>query len=134
LDVPGKVVAGNGPLNCTAPAWWNVNTDPGNNAMLDFNASVYCDLNGGANFVQTKGDGSVVKGFFNVLAPFTDPGDDSPVKPYSAIQVSGGAGFPWPNGNGVSKYHITKMTPDVLSVHDYNGYNVGMYKRKGFKY
>ena len=52
--------------------------------------------------------------------------------PYSVIQVSGGAAFPWLNGNGVAKYHITRMTPDLLSVHDYNNYNIGVYKRKGF--
>ncbi len=131
MDIPGGIIGGNGPENSPAPAWWTMDGSAGN-SWLNYNSSVYMDLNGAANFSLIAGDGSVKKGFFTVITPYENSG----VK-YSAIQVLNGPSFPWPPGTGGYsgvRYHFTKMTPDELTVHDYGQYNIGMFKRKGFTY
>lgn len=129
LDLPGGIIAGNGPEDSQIPAWWTMDQN-GLAGQLSspssLNDEVYMDINGAAHFNVTHADGSVVKGFFNVIAPYVSGGVS-----YSAIEVLNGAKFPWPTSG---KYHFTKMTPDELSVHDYAAYNIAMYKRKGFKY
>jgi hypothetical protein len=120
LDHPSGNKGGNGPENCVTPAWWTVK--PGEQLGWGENDEVYMDLVGAANFVWKKGDGSQVKGFFKVITKYTT---------FSAIEVTGGASFPWPT-NG--KYHFTKLTADELSVHEYAAFNVALYKRKGFVY
>lgn len=124
---PTKKIAGNGPVGCVKPEWWTLDANNADITKPVINDEVYMDLKGSANFVYTKADGSKVKAFFNVLngAPFVD-GESK----YSAFEVLGGH-FPWP---AVSKYHITNMTDDELSIHEYGAYNVAMYKRKGFTY
>jgi len=127
LDVPGKMIAGNGPENCTAPAWWTITAADGNVSGTLQN-EITMDLNGAANFSLKANDGSVKKGFFKMIAPFEKGG----VK-YPGIQVLNGTKFPWP-APADGKYHITKLTADEMSVHEYGVYNVAMYKRKGFTY
>lgn len=127
IGVPGGNIAGNGPENSQAPAWWTMTATP-DNSWLKFNDEVTIDLNGAANFVQKGGDGSVKKGFFKVIAPYENSG----VK-YSGIQVLNGPSFPWPTPAD-GKYHITKLNANELVVHEYGQYNVAMFKRKGFTY
>jgi hypothetical protein len=123
-DHPSGKLAGNGPLDCIKPEWWTMTP---NEYWGTKNNEVYMDLIGAANFIHTKGDGSIVKGVFNVLAPFTGVEGKS----FSSIEVLGGATFPWPD-NG--KYHITLLNDNELSLHKYNAFDIGLYKRKGFNY
>jgi hypothetical protein len=127
LDIPGGIIAGNGPENCPAPAWWTMDASAGN-SWINFNDSVRIDLKGAANFKCIHKDGSVTKGFFNVIAPYVNGGVT-----YSGIQTLNGVTFPWPNPSD-GKYHFTKMTANELSVHEYAAFNVALYKRKGFTY
>ena len=127
IGIPGGNIAGNGPENSTAPAWWTMDASPGN-SWIKFNDEVTMDLIGAANFVQKGGDGSVKKGFFKVITPFANGGVN-----YSGIQVLNGPSFPWPAPSD-GKYHITKMTANELSIHEYGQFNIGMFKRKGYIY
>jgi hypothetical protein len=127
LDIPGGIIAGNGPENCTAPAWWTMDASPGN-SWIHFHDEVTLDLIGAANFTYKAEDGSIKKGFFKVIAPFENGGVS-----YSGIQTLNGVTFPWPNP-GDGKYHITKLNANELSLHEYKAYNIGMFKRKGFSY
>lgn len=124
MDHPSGLLAGNGPEDCLIPGWWTMTPSSYNQSTT--NDEVYMDITGAAHFNRTKGDGSVVKGFFNVIAPYKINGGT-----YSAIEVLNGPTFPWPTSG---KYHFTKMTADELSVHDFGAYNIALYKRKGFKY
>jgi len=131
-DANKGVIAGNGPENCTTPGWWTMrSTDLAGQlkGSWNLNDEVYMDLNGAANFQVKHDDGSVTKGFFLVINDYVNGGVN-----YPAISVSGGAKFPWPDGNGVGKYHFTVMNANELSVHDFGGFNICMYKRKGFSY
>lgn len=127
LDITGGKIAGNGPENCTAPAWWTMTSSDGN-VSGTLNDEVTIDLLGAANFSHKKGDGSITKGTFAVIAPYVNSG----IK-YSGIQITNGVRFPWP-APADGKYHITKMTANELVVHEYGQYNVAMFKRKGFSY
>jgi hypothetical protein len=127
LDIPGGIIAGNGPENCTAPAWWTMDASPGN-SWIKFYDEIAFDLVGAANAIYTAEDGSVKKGFFKVITPYVNGGVS-----YSGIQTLNGVTFPWPNPSD-GKYHITKLTADELSIHEYGVYNIGMFKRKGFSY
>lgn len=127
LGIPGGIIGGNGPENCTSPAWWTMDASPGN-SWLNFNDEVTIDLVGGANFAHKKGDGSITKGFFTVIAQYTNGGVN-----YSGIQTLNGVTFPWPAPSD-GKYHITKLTTNELSLHVYGGFDIGMFKRKGFIY
>lgn len=127
LDIPGGIIAGNGPENCTAPAWWTMDASPGN-SWIHFNDEVTMDLNGGANFAHKFGDGGIAKGFFTVIAPYVNGGVS-----YSGIQTLNGVTFPWPAPSD-GKYHITKLNANELSLHEYAAFNIGMFKRKGFTY
>ncbi|MCX6328613.1 MAG: hypothetical protein NTZ85_03725 [Bacteroidia bacterium] len=127
LDIPGGVIAGNGPEDCQAPAWWtiNVSSPPDWLAIYD---EVTLNLNGAANFTYKAKDGSIKTGFFKVIDPAVFGGVS-----YSGIQTLNGVTFPWPNPSD-GKYHITKLTTDLLSLHEYKQYNIAMYKRKGYVY
>jgi hypothetical protein len=134
LDYPGGIIAGNGDQSCVAPQWWTLNAAglAGQlSAPWSESDQVYMDLKGAAHFQVTHADGSVTKGFFNVIADYVEAGQPNP---FPAISVSGGAHFPWPSGNGIGQYHFTKMTANELSVHDYGQYNVCVYKRLGYTY
>ncbi|MCE1200426.1 MAG: hypothetical protein LWW85_15780 [Marinilabiliales bacterium] len=123
VDHPSGFIAGNGPEDCTFPAWWTMTADQYWGTKND---EVYIDLVGAANFQHKNGDGSVTKGFFNVIAPFVINGNK-----FSGIETLGGPKFPWPD---TGKYHITKNNANELTIHEYGAYNVALYKRKGFKY
>lgn len=128
LDFPGGIIAGNGPENCLIPGWWTMNAS-GLSGQLkapsSLNDEVYMDITGAAHFNVKHADGSIVKGFFNVIAPYVNGGVS-----YSGIETLG-VSFPWPNSG---KYHFTVMNANALSVHDYAAYNIALYKRKGFSY
>lgn len=126
LDIPSGNIAGNGPEDCLIPTWWTMTPDSYGQSPKPLTDEVYMDLQGAANFQWKKPDGSIQKGFFKVVAPYSING-----KSYSAITTIGGVTFPWPTSG---KYHFTKMTADELAVHDYGQYNIAMYKRKGFNY
>jgi hypothetical protein len=104
-----------------------MDASPGN-SWINFNDEVTMDLVGGAHFAHKKGDGSIANGFFTVIAPYVNGGVS-----YSGIQVLNGVTFPWPTPSD-GKYHITKLTADELSLHEYAAFNIGMFKRKGFTY
>lgn len=126
LDHPSGYVAGNGPTDCLFPAWWAM-TPSGLNIPSALDYEFYMDLNGAANFeLRSTVDGSVQKGVFSVGTPLDIGGVD-----YSVIEVLGGPKIPW---FGATKYHLTNLTDDELSVHKYNAYDVAVYKRKGFNY
>lgn len=127
LDIPGGIIAGNGPEDCQAPAWWTMDASPGN-SWIKFNDEISFDLNGAANVTYKAEDGSTKTGFFKVIEPavFNDVS-------YSGIQTLNGVTFPWPAPSD-GKYHITKLTADLLSLHEYKQFNIAMYKRKGFSY
>ncbi|HYX06583.1 MAG TPA: hypothetical protein VE912_07595 [Bacteroidales bacterium] len=126
LDHPSGYIAGNGPTDCLFPAWW-VMTPDGLNIPDALNYEFYMDLNGAANFeLKNVVDGSVQKGVFTVDDPLKI-GDVN----YSVIEVLGGPHIPWFSG---TKYHLTNLTDDELSVHLYNAYDVAVFKRKGFVY
>lgn len=133
-DANGGVLAGNGPEDCLAPGWWTMKSGDlagqlkGSWSLAD---EVYMDLIGAANFQVKHADASVTKGFFLVVPDYVKADTQ---KHYPAISVSGGAKFPWPDGNGAGKYHFTVMNVNELSVHDFGAYNICMYKRKGFVY
>ena len=127
MDIPGGIIAGNGPENCTSPEWWTMDNSP-DNSWIKFDDEITFDLNGAANVVLKGGDGSVRKGFFKVIDPYESEG----VK-YSGIQLLNGPSFPWP-APADGRYHITRLTPDELSIHEYGQYNIGMFKRKGYVY
>lgn len=127
LDIPGGIIGGNGPEDCTAPAWWTMDASPGN-SWIKFNDEITFDLIGAANVTYKAEDGSTKKGFWKVIDPFVFSGTS-----YSGIQTLNGVTFPWPNPSD-GKYHITKLTADELSLHEYKQYNIAMYKRKGFSY
>ena len=126
LDLPTKNIAGNGPEDCLVPTWWTMDYAGYGQSPKPLTDEIYMDLQGAAHFNWTKPDGSVVKGFFNVIAPYTTNG-----KTYSAIETLGGVTFPWPTSG---KYHFTKMTGDELAVHNYKAFEISMFKRKGFSY
>jgi len=130
----GKLVWGNGPQDCASPAWWT-NTLPGLSGQLGgtpytINDQVNINLNGAGNFVVTHPDNSQTVGFFNALPPLVF----SSTETFPAISTTG-VTFPWPFSTGT--YHFTvynssnKATIDTLVVHDYNSYNVCVYKRLG---
>ncbi|HZL11277.1 MAG TPA: hypothetical protein VFC65_14900 [Prolixibacteraceae bacterium] len=129
IDNPTGKVAGNGPEECTSPAWWTLTPTEvvgqltGKYSLDD---EVYMDLNGAANFVVKHGDGSQVKGFFGMLPDVTYAGIT-----FNSFEVIGGPQMPWPGGG---KYHVTKITADELVVHEYKAFNIAMFKRKGFVY
>ncbi|MEO7992241.1 MAG: hypothetical protein ABI663_22015 [Chryseolinea sp.] len=126
LDFPSGKIAGNGPEDCLAPTWWTMTESEYGQSAKPLTDEVYMDLQGAANFHWKKPDGSIVKGFFNVITPYTINGNT-----YSAIETIGGVTFPWPTSG---KYHFTKMTDDELAVHNYKQYEISMFKRKGFNY
>jgi hypothetical protein len=126
LDIPTAKIAGNGPENCLVPTWWTMTEAEYGQSPKPLTDEVHMNLLGAANFHWKKPDGSVVKGFFNVIPPFVHEGNS-----YSAIETVGGVTFPWPR---TGKYHFTKMTTDELAVHAYKGYEISMFKRKGFEY
>jgi hypothetical protein len=126
LDLPSAKIAGNGPEDCLIPTWWTMSESEYNQSAKPLTDEVYMDLQGAANFYWKKPDGSVVKGFFNVIAPFEFNGNK-----FSAIETLGGVTFPWPT---TGKYHFTKMTKDELAVHNYKQFEIAMFKRKGFNY
>jgi hypothetical protein len=127
LDIPGGIIAGNGPEDCQAPAWWTMDASPGN-SWIKFHDEITFDLSGAANVTYKAEDGSIKKGFFKVI----DQAVFNAVS-YPSIQTLNGVTFPWPNPSD-GKYHITKMTADELSVHAYKQYDIALYKRKGFIY
>lgn len=130
IDIPGGKVAGNGPEDCTSPAWWTMTaTDVAGqfSGKYSIEDEITFDLNGSANFAVKHKDGSVVKGFFGMLPDYSTNG-----KAYNAFEVIGGPTMPWPS---TGKYHVTVINnTDSLVVHEYKAYNVAMYKRKGFVY
>lgn len=124
MDHPSGLVAGNGPEESVLPAWWTMSPTAYNQSPTD--DEVYMDLKGAANFELRHADGSVEKGFFNMIDPYVKDGVT-----YYAFEVVGGAKFPWP---GPGKYHVTHITEDELSLHEYKAFNIALYKRKGFNY
>lgn len=124
MDHPSGTVAGNGPEESVVPAWWTMSPATYNQSTTD--DEITMDLKGAANFTRKHGDGSVEKGFFNMIDPYVKDGVT-----YYAFEVLGGPTFPWP---ATGKYHVTKITDDELSLHEYKAFNVALYKRKGFNY
>ena len=127
LDIPGGIIAGNGPEDCQAPAWWTMDASPGN-SWIRFHDEITFDLLGAANVTYKAESGAISKGFFKVIDPAVFGGVS-----YSGIQTLNGVTFPWPTPSD-GKYHITKLTTDLLSLHEYKQYNIAMYKRKGYVY
>jgi hypothetical protein len=122
-DYP-DAIAGNGPQECLTPAWWTMKVGDYNQSTT--NDEMYMDLVGAANFQRKFGDGSIAKGFFGMLPDVTFNGTT-----FNAFEVIGGPKFPWP---GAGQYHVTKITADEMSLHEYKQYNIALYKRKGFSY
>jgi hypothetical protein len=124
LDHPSGLLAGNGPEDCIIPGWWTMSPASYNQSSTD--DEIYMDLNSAANFERKHGDGSIERGFFNIIAPYVN-GTDT----FHAFEVVGGPTFPWPN---TDKYHVTNINENELSLHEYKGYNIALYKQKGFVY
>lgn len=126
-DHPSGFVLGNGPNNAVAPQWWQVRPF-GSDAWVTnmMNDEVYMDLQGAANFELRKGNGSVIKGFFNITEPVTIEGVT-----YSTMEVLGGPTWPWPSAK---RYTITKLNENELSIHPFDAFDVAVYKQKGFSY
>jgi len=124
MDHPCGNLAGNGPQECILPTWWTM-TPAGYNQSTTTD-EMTMDLNGAANFKRKYADGSTASGFFNIIAPFVNSAGT-----FHAFEVLGGLKFPWP---GAGKYHVTNINANELSLHEYQQYNIALYKRKGYTY
>ena len=124
MDHPCGNLAGNGPQECVTPAWWTMT--PGSYDQSTTDDEMTMNLLGAANFSRKHGDGSIDAGIFTIIDPYVNPAGT-----FHAFKVLGGAKFPWP---GAGEYHVTKINADELSLHEYQQYNIALYKRKGYIY